>query len=305
MFAKKNSLTIAVIWLILLCTGVIWYFSDTSTLKKIHKKIGTFEEKLADSQSKVKRLTEVETLHKEISAKWQNRPKRIITAEEPSSTISYLYKIISDHNLNIYYDFVLNDKKEVKKVTKFNFTIKGEGPYEDIYRMIWYLTYEPILYKINSLTLKKHDQNSDYLRFTMKLRGFSVASAPDSLEANSVSNFRLTNFNRTTRQHDIFTPLITTTPKVVAKKTPTVKPRPKLPPRLPGQIDVEKASLKAVTSNSIFISQGKSGVKQLKVGDTVYLGKLVAIDQQKNQAIFVIDKLGKRKKITLSLDERK
>ncbi len=303
MFAKKNSLTIAVIWLILLCTGVIWYFSDTSTLKKINKGIGTFEKKLADSQSKVKRLTEVESLHKEINEKWQNRPKRIITADEPSSTISYLYKIISDHNLNIYYDFVLNDKKEVNKVTKFNFTIKGEGPYEDIYRMIWYLTYEPILYKINSLTLKKHALNSDYLRFTMKLQGFSVESEPDSLEDNS--NFRLTNFNRTIRQHDIFTPLIVTTPKTVAQKTTTVKTGPKLPPKLPGQIDAEKASLKAVTSTSIFISEGKSGVKQLKVGDKVYLGKLVAIDQKNNLAVFVIEKLGKRKKITLSLDERK
>lgn len=303
MFAKRNSLTIAIIWLVLLVTGAVWYFSDTNTLKQAQKDIEKYEKQLAESQSKVRRLTQVENIHQEISEKWRRRPKRIVTAEEPSSTISYLYRIITEHNLNIYYDFVLNDKKQADKVTRFNFTITGEGPYQDIFRMVYYLTYEPILYKINSLTLKKSDGDSEYMQFIMKLQGYSVESEPDSLE--TATHFRLTDYNQTLKAYDVFKPLVQKVKAVVAqKKGDTPKPKPKLPPKLPGQIDVEKASLKAVTNNSIFISEGKSGVKELRVGDTVYLGRLVAIDQQNNRAIFDITKLGRRKRVVLSIDER-
>jgi len=300
-FAKRNSLTIAIIWLILLVTGSIWYVSDLSTLDRLRKEIVTAEKQLATSQSNVRRLTRVETIHREVTNKWHSRPKRIITAEEPSTTISYLYRIISEHNLNIYYDFVLQDKKHVDNVTKFNFTLSGEGPYEDIFKMVWFLTYEPILYKINALALRNRDPESGYLRFIIKLQGFSVDTGSDSLQ--NTSQFRLTDFTGAGRLHDVFAPLVRQTPTPKQRKL-TRDAGPKLPSKLPGEINVEHASLKAVTNSSIFISEGSSGVKELRVGDKVYLGRLVEIDLTTNTAVFLLNKLGRQQRVTLSLSER-
>ncbi|RMF60223.1 MAG: hypothetical protein D6743_15290 [Calditrichaeota bacterium] len=299
MFARRNSVTLAVIWIILLIAGAFWYFRDSNKLMEVLNQKKTYEQKLAKSQELIKKLTEVENVHELVSELWENSPKRIISAEEPSFTLAYINDIALANNLQIDFDFALNNRKKLKDYTRFTYTLSGEGRYDDIYRLIWLLTYEPILYKIRSLSLRPAPSAPERLRFAMQLQGFTVEKASEG--EKEFADFHAVRRTNIPRQPDIFAPQITRRPVAVR----SVQKAPKLPPKLPGQIDVEKASLKAVTSNSIFISEGGSGLVELKVGDPVYLGRLVAIDQNTNEAEFIITKFGKSQRIKLKIDERK
>ncbi len=280
--------------------GTFWYINDTRKLVEVHKEQWDLSNQLKKSQEEIKRLTEVEEIHAELKQRWLNAPKVIISAIEPSFSLSYINWISSTNNLSLEYDFVLNEKKKTGDFTKFVYTLSGEGTYNDIYKLIWYLTYEPILYKINSITLTRTEDDSELLKFKMKLQGFSVDSESEMSE--EFTDITSTNGKFVRGQHEIFSPLVK--PKPVVVKAPKPE-KPKLPPKLPGQIDVEKASLKAVTSNSIFISEGNSGVVELKIGDPVYLGRLVGINQKSNEAEFIITKFGKTQRVVLGIDQRK
>ncbi len=300
MFAKRNSLTLFGFWMVLLVVGIFWYVKDARNLVKAAGEEKTLRELLSKSQEEIKRLTQVETVHEQMRRKWQEAPKMIISADEPSFTLSYLNWIMSSNNLAIDFDFVLNNKKKSGDHTLFTYSLTGEGPYADIYKMIWHLTYEPILYKINSLTLSPSSADNNYLKFVMTLEGYTVDSQTEILDDfTSLRPTRNYNYGFT---RNFFEPLVKPRPVVVAAPKPEA---PKLPAKLPGQIDVERATLKAVASNSIFISEAGGPPVQLKIGEPVYLGRLVSINQDRNEAEFIITKFGVSQRITLRIDESK
>ncbi len=298
MFARRNSLTLGLIWLVLLVVGLFWYVKDTRRLEAAYREEKQAREELERSQNEIRRLTDVETLHEELKQKWLNEPKVILAADEPSFTLSYLNWIMSTNSLIIDFDFTLNGKREDKKHTEFTYTLNGEASYQDLHKLVWYLTYGPILYQIYDLNMRRQGADTDLLRFTMRLRGFTVTSQSDSLD--DLHELRKPLTAKLGAHSDIFAPRIKPTPKVVVK----AKPKPKLPPKRPGEIDVEKAKIRAITGNSVFISEGGSGLVELKVGDPVYLGKLVRIDLKNSRAIFRITKFGRSHEITLGIDQR-
>lgn len=300
MFAKRNSVTLFAFWLVLLVVGIFWYVKDARNLVNAASEENSLQELLAKSQEEIKHLTQVESIHQDLRKKWQEAPKMIISADEPSFTLSYINWIMSSNNLAIDFDFVLNSKKKSGNHTLFSYTLTGEGAYSDVYKMIWHITYEPILYKINALTLTPSSADRNYLKFVMNLEGYTVESGTDviddfaSLRPKKDYDFSFTS--------NFFEPLIKPRPVVVAQARPEA---PKLPPKQPGEIDVEKATLKAVTNNSIFISEGGSGTVQLQVGNRVYLGSLTNINQGRNEAEFIITKFGVSQRVTLRIDPTK
>lgn len=303
MFARRNSLTLALIWIIMLAVGVFWYYSDAENLLVAVAEEQQLKLDLQKSQAEVKRLTEVKSTHDKMADQWRNSSKRIISADEPSFTLSYLNLIMSTFNLNIYYDFILNSKAKNGDVTTFTSTIAGEGPYDDLNQLVWHLTYQPILYLIESFAISQSTE-PDFVKFSMKIKGFTVDSKSEINE--DFSEFQRMVAGGYTRQNDIFRPLLAKKPKAVASTKPSqFKPIvPTLPKKKPGEVDVQTASLKAVTPSSVFISDRGIGMKELKVGDSVYLGRLVAIDQQKGEAEFRLNKLDKMETIILRIDQR-
>jgi len=301
MFAKKNSVTLAAIWAVLTIIGAYWYFSNANDLVGAVNEEKALQNALLDSQKKVRRLTQVEKIHADVNLQWKQAKKRIISADEPSFTLSYLNWIVATYSLNIYYDFVLNQQQKSADVTTFAYTLTGEGSYNDINRLIWHLTYEPILYIVESVNLRPNT-DGEFVRFTMRLKGYSVDSKSEMLE--NFSEYQLSDVSTYQGQHDVFKPLILKPPVDVAARN-KIPEKPTLPKKQPGEIDVAKASLKAVTASSIFISEGSGEMKQLRVGDSVYLGRLSEIDQNAGKAEFVLVKFGVSETVTLTIDQRK
>ena len=298
MFAKRNSLTLGAIWLALLLGGIFWYAKDARTLMEVMQERKQYAAAVEKSQSQIERMTQIETLYKQLQEKWYHSPKRIVAAEEPAFTLSYLNDIVSSNDLDINYDFVLNDQNRSGDYKKFTYTLTGEGSYEDINELIWCLAYQPVVYKINNITLNRTQDNSDKLKFNMRLQGFTLVG--DSETGMELTQPEMSLARIFEPQYNIFKPLLART-QLTEKRQRLEKPR--LPAKLPGQIDVEKSKLKAVTPNSVFLSEG-NGLVELAVGDAVYLGKLVKINQSANEAEFILTKFGKSTRVKLGIDER-
>lgn len=279
----------------MLLVGVFLYVKDTRRLvAAMHQKV-TLSTKLESSQHEIARLKGIEDEHYELSQLWRSMPKKIVSADEPSFSLSYINWIMSRYRLVVDFDFELNQIKHLDHYTKYVYTLNGESAYGEILRLIWHITHEPILYRINSLRLNSTG-DPQLLSFSIELEGYAMN---EELEIAEFSELSPTSYASLPAQHDIFAPIIKPKPRIVVAEAP------KLPPKLPGQIDVERASLQAVMSNSIFISDPGNGVKELKVGAAVYLGKLVRIDTERNEAEFRITKFGKTQRITLGINYRK
>lgn len=298
MFARRNTITLAAIWLILLIAGVFLYIKDTRKLVDVMKTQVELGQELQSSRKEVKKLIDVEKRHGELSSQWLNSKKKIISADEPAFSLSYVNWIMSKNNLLIDFDFKLNKTSQSEKHIDFVYTVTGEGRYSDILKFVWFLTYEPILYQINAINLSRTSDSNEFLKFSITLQGYSVQS---ELELDGYAELTPTNVAPSVRKADVFNPLVKPKPKKVVRKVE----KPKLPPRLPGQVDVEKATLKVVTSNSIFISDDVNKMVELQVGAAVYLGSLIAINQTTNEATFVISKFGQSQTVILGLDYRK
>ncbi|MFQ5640719.1 MAG: hypothetical protein ACE5IR_22290 [bacterium] len=299
MFSKKNSFILILIWIVLVAAGSFWYLSDARGLEAAHVEETMQRELLLKSQNEIKRMKDVENIHEQLNSSWLSAPKLIVSADEPSFTLSYINWIMSFKNLIIDFDFVLNDKHRTGDYIKFTYTLNGEGRYHDIYKLIWYLTYEPILYKINLLRLRKAASDPDLLKFTMKIQGWTVADESQLNDEFPAFESRTELLASTVT--DIFEPRVKPRP-VVAKQAKPKKPT--LPAKKPGEIDVEKATIKAITNNSVFIKEGKSSLVELKLGASVYLGKLIDIDHKSNEAVFLITKFGKSQQIRLAINQR-
>lgn len=303
MFAKRNSVTLAAIWLIILVVGTFWYTRDADQVVSVMAEEKKITARLSESQKEVRRLTDVEAIHGALSEHWGDLPKRIVTADEPSFTLSYLNWIVSTNNLNIYYDFVLNAKTRKDDVTTLTYTLAGEGYYNDIVQFIWHLTYEPILYVIENISMSSKGGEDEYVRFSAKLTGYTVDS--ESQINQDMVDLSASYANVLPKQADIFRTLVS--PKAAApvqREVAVAPPKPQLPKRQPGEIDVEKASLKAVTPTSVFIADESGKVQQLKIGDPVYLGRLMNINQTTNVAEFIITKFGNSERVTLRISQK-
>ena len=65
---------------------------------------------------------------------------------------------------------------------------------------------------------------------------------------------------------------------------------------IPSLVNIDKARLIAITKNSIFVENENGRVVELSVGDKVNFGYLNKIDKEKEQAIFILNKIGINKR---------
>lgn len=167
------------------------------------------------------------------------------------------------------------------------YKIRGEGTFQKIYNLIWYLERGPFLYRITKLNLKgveSKDPETKELQlvipFDLELNGYyadipKLPSPHRSLQDVKVLSVR-----------NPFRPFILRN----------------LPPNTEGLLEVERSDLKAIVADRALIADQNGKVHSLKIGDKVYLGYLTAIDPEKNQVEFTLNKGGVVEKVVLEIN---
>ncbi|MCG3117968.1 MAG: hypothetical protein ALAOOOJD_00093 [bacterium] len=295
MYAKRNSLTILAVLLLLSTVGFFWYRREAQELQRVSQKNQQLTQQLRGALEVSGTLKQIISERDLLQARWEKAPKKILNTEEPAFSLSYINWLIREHGLDLDFDFYLNDKKANNEYTAFSYTLNGEGDYRNICSLVWYMTQNPLLYHIKNVTFRRSDNDPERINFIIMFEGYSMKK---EWEVGREFAMASTAFNWNAEfGHDAFSSLIPLTavkdpdsspaPKpAVASPLPAAPPKPK---ERPGLLDVENATLLAITNDRAYLRARDGKVVTLKIGDEVRNGRLARVDPQHNQVEFTIE----------------
>ena len=301
MYAKRNSITIGILWVLLLAIGIFWYSQENKRLKILKVKNKQLSQQLDGSLEIAKALQGVEQQYRFLREKWDLSPKRLIAAEEPSFSLDYLNWLVNQNNFALEFDFELKNIIDNGDIVTFRFLLTGEGSYHDLFRLIWHLTKNPLLYQIESFTINQSQNEKNLIEFKMELKGFSLTQKLDTQREFTFDSMQPLAEN--VMFYDSFKPLnrvepVRQTANMFRKET-TPKPVDK------GLVDIESATLQAVANGRVYIKDKNNKLSTMRVGDKVQSGTLTKINQKKSEVEFVLEKAGGARTVTLGLGYKK
>ncbi|HEX9972723.1 MAG TPA: hypothetical protein VGD14_11690 [bacterium] len=301
MYAKRNSITIGILWVLLLAIGIFWYSQENKRLKILKVKNKQLSQQLDGSLEIAKALQGVEQQYRFLREKWDLSPKRIIAAAEPSFSLDYLNWLVNQNNFALEFDFELKNIIDNGDIVTFRFLLTGEGSYHDLFRLIWHLTKNPLLYQIESFTINQSQNEKNLIEFKMELKGFSLTQKLDTQREFTFDSMQPLAEN--VMFYDSFKPLnrvepVRQTANMFRKET-TPKPVDK------GLVDIESATLQAVANGRVYIKDKNNKLSTMRVGDKVQSGTLTKINQKKSEVEFVLEKAGGARTVTLGLGYKK
>ena len=149
--------------MVLMIIGIFLYTRSSKQLEEAKIKSEKLTHQLDGSLEVAKALSTVENKYRFLQQRWEQTPKKILATDEPSFSLYYLNWIVNNYNVALDFDFVLNNITDNGDISTFSFTLTGEGSYHDIYRLIWFLTENPLLYQIESFALQQKSEILDVL----------------------------------------------------------------------------------------------------------------------------------------------
>ena len=188
---------------------------------------------------------------------------------------------------NTQIDIEFIDQKIDKQFYFFDYKITGNGPYNDIYKLIYSIEQSKELKKIKSLTLtnqistNKEGIPNFVVNFSANIDVFF------SMENRFTTNTFIENNLFTGLKHDAFYPLIRT----------------QIPPNVDELLDVQGAKLLALIPEGAFLADTKGNTYLLWEGEQVYLGYLTKIDYEHNAVGFILNKGGIIERVQLGIDK--
>lgn len=304
MYAKRNSITIGVLWLLLLTAGIFWNSQEGKKIKALHTKNTQLRQKLDGSIEIMKALAAVENEYRTLKEKWTFAPKQIVAADEPSFSLYYFNWLVNNYRIPLEFDFELKDIGNKDDLLTFRFQLAGEGSYQDLYRFVWFVAENPLLYQIESFSISQSKETNDLIEFAMHIRGFSLTQASPSEQEFNFSmmkpvaeNMQFHNAFKPLAQYSRPTPGEMTSRRDVPRITPVTVD--------PNLVDIESAVLQAVANGKAYIKDKNGKLLTLKLGDKVRSGTLTTIFQKRSEVEFVLEKNGVSKTVILGLGYKK
>ena len=291
MYAKKNSITLAIFLIVFISVGIFMTKNGTKELLALKSEAVQLEHRYNQYASVASKVHELELRRHYLNYLWENAPKVLIAADEPAFSYLYFNKIISQRNMSLDFNFIMEDKVEKKMFTSYLYKLEGEGSFSDVYKLLFYLAETPILYQIQSFDFKNADPNSDLIQFVVKLQSFSMKKEwMIGNEGKMTEDFEVPNASFVLN-HNTFKPLV----RMVEARRPApsrfrprgrpVAPKKKEEPDLP---DIRKSILQAAMADKILIKDQSNRILTLSLGDKVKGGYLSTIDLRRSEAEFLM-----------------
>ncbi len=258
----RNSIVLGI--LLFLALGVGLYLRAFSLPRKaetIEKEIKSIDAQLQNTPNLVAQYNDLSTTLADTKKRWENRNKDIPPIDVTAQTYGYFSRLI-DLSGYVKLDMIYQNVEHKGSFGYNVYNLKGEAPFENFYRFIWYLENGRKLYKVHSITVKgleiapKADEEGQVLvTFEMVVHAYfssvaELASAPG--ERTITPNVLLV---------DPFEPVISSG----------------ISPNLRSLVEIERSDLKAVIPGKAFVLDQTNTIRTLTEGDEVYLGYVTRI----------------------------
>jgi hypothetical protein len=284
----RNSIALGVLLFLILGVGVyIRAFNQTREADKIEVEIKQIDEELQNTPNLVNHFNDLSATLEDTKKRWENRNKDIPPADITSQTYAYFSRLI-DLSGYVKLDMLYTGVEQKDNYGYNVYNLKGEAPFENFYRFIWYLENGRKLYKVISITVKglevapKEDENEEgqvLVTFEMIVHAYfssvaELAKAPG--ERTITPNYLAV---------DPFTPVISSD----------------IPPNVRSLIEIERSDLKAVIPGKAFVLDQENTIRTLVEGDEVYLGYVTRILPDEGRIECTLNKGGIIEKVELKI----
>ncbi len=297
MYAKRNRLTILVVLLLLSGLGYLWYRSTAKELARAKTQNQSLTQNLRGALEVAETLVYVTAERDSLQRRWRSAPKKILNAEEPAFSLSYINWLINQHGLDLDFDFYLNEKKAHTEYAAFSYTVNGEGDYRNICALVWYMTRSPLLYQIKSVTYRRSDNDRKLLNFVIQFEGYSVNKDWEVKSEVVMTSPPLDWYSEF--EYDAFASMA---PAAVEAKPAVASPLPSKPIESPDLMDLEGASLLAIVGDKAYVRARNGKVVTMSIGHQVKNGRLTRVDARLNQVEFIIENGGSSRIVPMKIE---
>lgn len=282
----RNSIALGILLFLTLGVGTyIRAFNLPRKAKQIEKQVKLIDEELQNTPNLVNEFNDLSTLLTDTQKRWENRNKDIPPVDVTSQSYAYFSRLI-DLSGYVKLDMVYNGVQTFGNYGYNIYNLKGEAPFDNYYRFIWYLENDRKLYKIQTITLKgveiaptEKEEGKMLVTFDMFVQAYfsSVAELSSSLGERSITPNVL--------NVDPFAPVISSG----------------IPPNARDLVEIERSDLKAAITGKAYVLDQANNIRTLQEGDEVYLGYVTKIDPEGGRIECTLNKGGIIEKVELKI----
>ena len=284
----RNTLGLIGLMVIILLAGGIYIFVfQRGKLNEKKLKLRTLDSVNYDTEQLNGLLQDLErkaaALDSVLAARKFNIPQNLSSIKY----YNFINVISAGFSPNTQIDVEFIDEKKDKQFSYFDYKIMGNGPYNDVYKLIYSIEQSKELKKIKSLTLtnqistNKEGVPNFVVNFSANVDVFF------SMDNRFTTNTFVENNLNTELKRDAFFPLIRT----------------QIPPNVDELLDVQGAKLLALIPEGAFLADTRGNTYLLWEGEQVYLGYLTKIDYEHNAVGFILNKGGIIERVELGIDK--
>ena len=286
-YALRNTLAIGIVVLLTFLGGRYWtHIRMEGQLKKLQavevlrgKKLDELNQWIADYDT-------AQAMLGRLKSSWANLPKVILPESSTASVFAYLNDLMALDRSSLQFNFTFQKKVEEGEYGYGVYAVAGTGSFRNVYNLIWRIEHERPLVKIISIRMqeqkiKKEDRTWSEMQFEMALHAYHSRREMPTPGGTMAYDTRdpFVGYNP-------FYPLVLD----------------ELPPNTEGLVEVEGATLEAMTVDQVVIRDAAERRATLRIGDRVYLGRLRSIHPDAQRAVFVLNKGGIVGRVVLDME---
>jgi len=282
----RNSIALGALLLLILGIGTFFraYYLPKKA-KNIEVEARKLDEELQNTPNLVAIYNEQSASLADERKRWEGRTKDIPPVDVSSQTYDYFSRLI-DLSGYIKLDMVYVGTQQKGNHGYNIYNLKGEAPFENLYRFMWYLENGRKLFKINTVNLKgvevpPKDKQSEGLVTSFEMVVHAYFSSVAELASAPVESSLMPN----TLTADPFEPVIAAN----------------IPPNPDALVEIERSDLKAVIPGKAFVLDQNNVIRTLTEGDEVYLGYVTRISPEEGKIECTLNKGGIIDKVELRI----
>lgn len=288
-YALRNSLTIAVLLLVVLGGGYYWV--GVRQVEQLESRQARYDELKAELEVVESILAIFDSTKAELDtlkARWQAQDQVVPATDTPDRTLAYLDELQKLAGGRLKFDFLFKVREDYERYSTNIYGVQGKGSFETLYSFLWHLEHGHNFYTVDRLQVVYREPDTgergddwEWVQFSMVLRAYfqpssRVENLPPSRGRPNPAPLAL----------NYFRPLITRT----------------LPPNTEGLLELDGALLKGLTNNTVFVEDRNRALHVLERGQRIYLGWLDRVDIRRNRAEFVLNKGGIWERVSLTVE---
>ncbi len=282
----RNSIALGVLLLLILGIGTyIRAYNLPKKVKQLEKEVKKIDEELQNTPNLVNQFNDLSAVLTDTQKRWENRNKDIPPVDITSQSYAYFSRLI-DLSGNVKLDMIYNGVQNMGNYGYNVYNLKGEAPFENLYRFIWYLENDRRLYKVRTLNLRgveaaptEKEEGHLVVVFDMVVHAYfsSISELSNSLGERSLTPNPLA--------VDPFSPVISSG----------------IPPNTRSLVETERSDLKAVIPGKAFVLDQGNVIRTLREGDEVYLGYVTKVDPESGRVECTLNKGGIIQKVEMKI----